>query len=268
MSRPHGKADISPSRPRALAICDKCGGMYNHDTLKWQYQWGGPKLINLRVLVCPTCYDTPQDQLRLLILPPDPVPIQYPRPENYVVADNPVSYLGFDPLHLTQTMPSSFGGNIGNMTQAGGVDAAFDSTRTKPLSRCSARAISNSSFQNTVGKNWSGDVSGITTPASLAAPTHQHTVSSFTVYAPSNARILGSGATGIQFQGSNDGAAWTTLYSTTTAGTVGESITSISSNLTSGPYSYHQLVIQGDGASTVAVAQLLISISDAGQNEQ
>lgn len=266
--RPHGKADINPNRPRALGICDKCGSMYNHDALRWQYQWGGPQLINLRMLVCDTCYDTPQAQLRLLILPPDPVPIQYPRPENYVVSDDPPSYLGFDARHLTQDKPGSLGMNIGSMVQGGGVDRAFDAVLSKPLMWCAQTVVSNSSF-NTVGKNWSGDISGITTPSSLAPPVQQHTASGFDIYGPRDAPILrGSSVATVYFQGSNDGGAWTTLYSTTTAGTNGEHITSISSNLTSGPYSYHRLSIVGDGATTVAVAQLLIHISDAGQNEQ
>lgn len=81
--RPHGRATIDSAYPRALAVCDRCQFLYNHSQLQWQYQWQGPKLQNQRILVCTTCYDTPQEQFRTIILPPDPVPILNPRPEQY-----------------------------------------------------------------------------------------------------------------------------------------------------------------------------------------
>lgn len=84
----HGRASISPTAPRALAVCDRCGFLYNHHNLKWQYQWVGPRLQNLKLLVCDGCLDVPQEQLRTLLLPPDPVPIPDPRPENYAVMVN------------------------------------------------------------------------------------------------------------------------------------------------------------------------------------
>jgi hypothetical protein len=34
-------------------------------------------------LVCKTCYDTPQEQLRAIVVPADPVPIINPRAPNY-----------------------------------------------------------------------------------------------------------------------------------------------------------------------------------------
>jgi hypothetical protein len=57
---------------------------YNLRDLRWQNQWQGNRLVNLRLLVCTrTCLDVPQIQLRTLILPPDPVPVLNPRPEMY-----------------------------------------------------------------------------------------------------------------------------------------------------------------------------------------
>jgi hypothetical protein len=56
---------------------------YNHDQLQWQYDWAGASLINKRILVCETCYDTPQNQLRAIVLPADPTPIINPRVEPY-----------------------------------------------------------------------------------------------------------------------------------------------------------------------------------------
>jgi len=79
----HGRAAVDPTRPRAWATCDRCGFLYNHHRLRWQFDFRGRQLANLRLLVCETCYDTPQNQLRPVILPPDPVPIENPRPEPY-----------------------------------------------------------------------------------------------------------------------------------------------------------------------------------------
>jgi hypothetical protein len=40
-------------------------------------------MINKRILVCDTCYDEPQEQLRAIVVPADPVPIINPRVEPY-----------------------------------------------------------------------------------------------------------------------------------------------------------------------------------------
>lgn len=78
--RYHGRAQVDPINPHAFAICDRCGFLYNHVDLNWQFQWIGPQLQNLRILVCRTCMDDPQEQLRTIILPPDPLPIWNSRP--------------------------------------------------------------------------------------------------------------------------------------------------------------------------------------------
>lgn len=81
--RPHGRAEVNARRPRAWATCDRCGMLYNHFRLDWQFQWTGNQLFNERILVCPRCMDKPQEQLRTIILPADPIPIANPRPEAY-----------------------------------------------------------------------------------------------------------------------------------------------------------------------------------------
>jgi hypothetical protein len=78
-----GRARTSSTNPQAHAICDRCSFRYNHVDLKFQYDWAGASLINKRILVCDTCYDTPQQQLRAIIIPADPVPIINPRVEPY-----------------------------------------------------------------------------------------------------------------------------------------------------------------------------------------
>ena len=78
-----GRARTSSRNPQAHAICDRCAFRYNHVDLRWQYDWAGASLINKRILVCETCYDVPQNQLRAIVLPADPMPIINPRVEPY-----------------------------------------------------------------------------------------------------------------------------------------------------------------------------------------
>jgi hypothetical protein len=42
---------------------------------------------NIRLLVCNTCYDVPQEQLRAIVVPADPVPIVNPRVQDFVTAE-------------------------------------------------------------------------------------------------------------------------------------------------------------------------------------
>jgi hypothetical protein len=82
-----GRARVSAKNPQAAAICDRCGFVYNHVNLKWQYDWAGASLINKRMLVCNTCYDVPQEQLRAIVVPADPMPIINPRVQDFVTAE-------------------------------------------------------------------------------------------------------------------------------------------------------------------------------------
>lgn len=85
--RPHGRARVSSRNPQAFAICDRCGFLVNHVNLRWQFDWAGASLINKRILVCDTCEDVPQNQLRAIVVPADPTPIQNPRTQDYVTAE-------------------------------------------------------------------------------------------------------------------------------------------------------------------------------------
>jgi hypothetical protein len=78
-----GRARTNASAPEAHAICDRCGFRYNHVDLRWQFDWAGSALINKRLLVCRKCLDIPQEQLRAIMIPADPVPIQNPRIEYF-----------------------------------------------------------------------------------------------------------------------------------------------------------------------------------------
>ena len=86
--RPHGRAKVSSRNPRAFGICDRCGFLYNHVNLQWQFDWAGASLINKRILVCDECNDVPQSQLRAIVVPADPVPILNPRIQDYNTAES------------------------------------------------------------------------------------------------------------------------------------------------------------------------------------
>jgi len=81
-----GRARVSSTNPQAAGVCDRCGFVYSHSDLKWQFDWRGVALQNIRMLVCNTCYDTPQEQLRAIVIPADPTPIMNARVENFVAA--------------------------------------------------------------------------------------------------------------------------------------------------------------------------------------
>jgi len=82
-----GRASVSSRNPRAAGQCDRCGFIYNHINLQWQYDYAGAGLINKRILVCNPCNDTPQNQLRAIVLPADPTPILNPRVQDYAAAE-------------------------------------------------------------------------------------------------------------------------------------------------------------------------------------
>jgi hypothetical protein len=81
----YGRATINPNDPNALGICDRCGFLYNLRTLRWQMEWCGTTMQNLHLRVCSQCWDVPQEQLRTIILPPDPPSVRDPRTEPFLI---------------------------------------------------------------------------------------------------------------------------------------------------------------------------------------
>lgn len=81
--RPHGRVIVSATTPRAQAVCDRCGFWWNHDQLQFQYEWNATSLYNTGALVCRSCLDRPNQQLRTIILPPDPLPVLDARTEPF-----------------------------------------------------------------------------------------------------------------------------------------------------------------------------------------
>lgn len=79
-----GHAITNPQSPRAFAECDACGRWWNHHKLRYKIEWQGTRLVNLRYLVCESCWDQPNQQLKSKRPPPDPIPIRDPRPSRDV----------------------------------------------------------------------------------------------------------------------------------------------------------------------------------------
>ncbi len=95
---------VDPQNPRGYGECDYCGHFYNLETLEYQTEWMGAAIKRTGFRQCPECLDKPQEQLRTIVLPPDPIPLKDPRPDKYTdPAPNyphniscavPVSYMG------------------------------------------------------------------------------------------------------------------------------------------------------------------------------
>lgn len=69
--------------PRAIAICDGCGFLVQHDTLVPHTDYrGGAVPMPDGYLVCPNCDDVPQPYFQKQVLAPDPVPVKNPRPDD------------------------------------------------------------------------------------------------------------------------------------------------------------------------------------------
>ena len=247
-------AKVNPTNTSAWSVCDRCGFLYSHKDLKWAMDWRGTKIQNLRLLVCDSCWDAPQQNgQRTIILPADPVPIMNARPEQYVPDSNPLSAIGANPSPARW----KFGGQIGNMVNAGGVPAAFDSNANKPSFMSAMISVANSSYNNYVGINWSGAPVSIV-PSSLNSPVRTHTVASFTITAPNDTTF---GSTAYVVQGSPVDAgfgSWTTISSGNPVGTVGEVITGTG---VGGRYQFHRVAFYG-GATGIAVAQVAFAVSD------
>jgi hypothetical protein len=55
--------------------------------LRWQFDWRGTSLQNIRLLVCNQCTDEAQQQLRAIVIPADPIPVVNPRIQDFVTAE-------------------------------------------------------------------------------------------------------------------------------------------------------------------------------------
>lgn len=263
--RPHGRARISRTHPQAQAVCDRCGFRFSHSDLVWQFEWIGPKLQNLRLLVHSGCLDTPQEQLRTIVLPPDPVPIANPRPEWFVPDDNPISGIGWEPANLFSLKgPLATSAISGTLTGGGGPDAAFFGGPQKMFVQSATfQPSSTAAAGNQIQINWSQIPGNPQTPAGLTAPSQNgYVVSSALVIAPVDTAFLGANiSTTLELDGSSDGVHWTPLATAVTSGSRGESVALNSSIQTS--YGYHRILVAGDGSHAVAIAKIELTAASA-----
>lgn len=255
------RARTSRVAPQAHAICDRCGFRFNHVDLAWQYDWMGPRMGNKGILVCQRCLDLPFEHNRTILIPADPMPIANPRPEFNITNDNPQSPNSFDPLVSVAPRSVLAGANLGNLTGGAGLDAPYVGIRQKP-SWLSAwlRPSSTLATANWVAKNWSA------TPGLMPAMPPlfsgqltylRYGIGSFSVVAPTDQSFVGNSSTArITFSGW-DGSSWHTLWSGYPTGTLGETVTATSSQLSdSNPYYVHAVSVFGDGINAAAIANL------------
>lgn len=82
---------VDAGNPIGAAQCDRCSLWYNRNELAFQYQWAGSKLYNTGDLVCiRSCLDVPQEQLRVILIPPDPPPVLNARVPNFAYEEQTV----------------------------------------------------------------------------------------------------------------------------------------------------------------------------------
>ena len=269
--RPRSHYRVDKKNPRARATCDRCGQHWPLSELLWQWEWTGPRLQNLRIYVCPPCLDKPQPNLRLIILPPDPIPVLNPRVEQYALDDNPLSAIGV----FENFYQPSYGSRIGSLVGAGGQNAPFDGVINKPswMSATDLTSTINSSYGSYVGINWTGNQTITNLPSSLQAPVLTHSLSSVSIYAPTDRSFLNLHPTTyvIQYSAANTSVfgAWTTIASGTTAGLAGESIgVTITSTMNNPLSQFHRVAFLGNGTDYVSVAQVTFSVNETSSNVQ
>ena len=123
-----GRARVNTYAPQAFGVCDSCGEWYNRINLKPQFEWRGDSLQDTGFRYCFRCLSKPQDQFRPIILPPDPIPIIDPRPEQTQAGLGGISgNLPYAPLNGNQNGFAQFIGPQGASIYSP-VDAELDPT--------------------------------------------------------------------------------------------------------------------------------------------
>ncbi len=142
-----GFARTNASAPRAHAICDRCGFRFNHFNLRWQYDWRGPQLQNIRILVCSDCNDRPQTQLKAIVVPADPDVIPNARVPGYEALEQGsatgLSYGSPDGLVQGAVMPLNNGVQYGVLLPI--MSVTGNGTTTVNVTCAAAHGLSNNS---------------------------------------------------------------------------------------------------------------------------
>ena len=121
-----GRARISMRQPRAMGECDRCSRWNNHASMVRQFQWSGNALVDTGLLVCRDCADRPQQQLRSIILPPDPRPIINARPSPNVTP------IAWRPVPVTAAYLTDEYGNVITDEYGNPIALDVDATTTTP----------------------------------------------------------------------------------------------------------------------------------------
>lgn len=82
-----GRCVADVNNPISQSVCDRCGIWTPHNKMQFQRQWRGRQLANTYVFVCDTCLDVPAEFLKVIVIPPDPMPTPNARVEQFC-ADN------------------------------------------------------------------------------------------------------------------------------------------------------------------------------------
>lgn len=141
-----GRAKTSARKPQAFAVCMRCGIWHNRVDLNFQMDWRGTSLQNLYILVCDRCLDTPQEQLRAIQLPADPVPIYFPSVEDFATDEtnyrvtvpqsfDPISGIPLPPNDYRVTQDSS-----NRITQPTGSPSGLDQNAVMPYNGATQQA--------------------------------------------------------------------------------------------------------------------------------
>jgi len=151
------------------------------------------------------------------------------------------------------------GTNIGTLIHGGGTYAAFDSNTNKSFTACAQIGVSSTDYSNWIGKDWSIDPSGVSTPSGLSRTTMTPKLSSVVLVAPNDMPFLGSSVpTSYKIEGSSDSITWTVASSGVTNGMAGQTI---EVDVISGPYQFHRVSFLGDGVNPISVAQAGMYVS-------
>lgn len=101
------RAPTSIRDPKPTGLCRRCGFYFPLERLAEQYEWRGPSLGKILTRVCvsnPGCLDLPQEQLRTIIIGPDPIPPRDASPTFYQ-QQNQGGEPGVNGLALLAIMP-------------------------------------------------------------------------------------------------------------------------------------------------------------------
>ncbi len=93
-----GRARTNPTHPEAFSVCQRCGIWHNRAVLRNQMEWRGAALMPTYIFVCPECWDTPQEQLRAVVVPADPVPVLMPFVEAFYDDSNDNRMVSLSPV--------------------------------------------------------------------------------------------------------------------------------------------------------------------------